>query len=175
MKLIYNFLVSISFLTVLTLQRSIQPEKIDTVATSRLQESTLSKFTLEDMRHFDSLNIAATENNADWMANLKDVINDRKIFQIDLPGAHHGGFVSVPWYLAIPGVWAKCQNQGLTSNLNAGIRYFDLRIGEYDHEIFFTHTIRSNEKLFPGLIEIKNWLNNHPGEILIFEIAVDGG
>ncbi|KAJ3352843.1 hypothetical protein HDU91_005966, partial [Kappamyces sp. JEL0680] len=50
----------------------------------------------------------STFNN--WMALSSAQIGSRHLYEIDIPGAHHAGFVSVPWYDAVAGIWSKCQS-----------------------------------------------------------------
>ncbi|KAI8914178.1 PLC-like phosphodiesterase [Gorgonomyces haynaldii] len=113
------------------------------------------------------------QGNQNWMRDLSQSIGDKHLNAIDIPGAHHAGFLSVPWYVAIASIWSKCQSLTITQLLDQGNRYLDLRIGEKDNTIYFTHTVQSKQLLKDGLQEINQWIKAHPGEVLILDIVKD--
>ncbi|KAI8900744.1 PLC-like phosphodiesterase [Globomyces pollinis-pini] len=109
-----------------------------------------------------------------WMAEKASVIGGRRLNEIDIPGAHHAGYLSVPWYNALPGLWTICQSDSITVLLNKGVRYLDLRIAERDNTIFFSHTLLSKQKLDDALVSIQSWIKQNAGEILILDFVIDG-
>jgi hypothetical protein len=60
------------------------------------------------------------------MTALAAQIGPRQINQILIPGSHDSGTYSLAPILGL-GPWSICQDQNITSQLNFGIRYFDLR------------------------------------------------
>jgi hypothetical protein len=106
------------------------------------------------------------------MKDLKGAIGDKKLNQLSIPGAHHAGFLTVGMLEGIQGRWALCQDSSITTNLNSGVRWLDLRIGETINGIFLTHSIASEERLKYALDEIKTWTNSND-EIVILQIRDD--
>ena len=64
---------------------------------------------------------------------------------------------------------SKAQMVGAKDQLNAGVRYFDVRITKIDNEYYTCHGYLSNT-LDIYLKEIVEFLDNHPGEYVIFDI-----
>lgn len=102
------------------------------------------------------------------------VLENKTLVEIDMPGAHHAGYLNVNWWVKIAEKWSVCQDESITANLNRGIRYLDLRLGESKNVIYFSHTILSRQKFTDGMDEIKVWLEEHPHEIVILDIQRDG-
>ena len=109
-----------------------------------------------------------------WMDTYKTVLENKTLVEIDMPGAHHAGYLNVNWWVKIAEKWSVCQEESITANLNRGIRYLDLRLGESKNIIYFSHTILSRQKFMDGMDEIKVWLEEHPHEIVILDIQRDG-
>ena len=109
-----------------------------------------------------------------WMSDLQTTISSRKIYQLDIPGAHHAGYLKTRLWLPFFSRFAICQTQTITELLNDGIRWLDLRIGEDNGELYFAHTFRSKQKVLDGLQEIYNWVSSN-NEIVILDLNVDSG
>ncbi len=82
------------------------------------------------------------------MADQKDIIGQRPLRQVVIPGSHdaatyddpscpygigNGGHQCWPWG-PIEAAYAQAQSQGITAQLNAGSRYLDLRFSYADQE-----------------------------------------
>tara|TARA_B100001142_G_C14324579_1_gene651743 strand:- start:959 stop:1771 length:813 start_codon:yes stop_codon:yes gene_type:complete len=102
----------------------------------------------------------------EWMKKLED---DRRIRDLNaIPKSHDSGAVH-PYKCIelLPWQWAKCQNKSITSQLNVGIRAFDLRFRKLkDGKINIPHGFLSNYTLRGVLIEINKFLKEHPSEIV---------
>ncbi|XP_072717008.1 PI-PLC X domain-containing protein 3 [Ciconia boyciana] len=68
--------------------------------------------------------------------------------------------------------WLATQTMNFTSQLEAGIRYFDLRIStkprDPDNELYFAHGLFS-AKVKEGLEEINAFLTDHPKEVVFLD------
>ncbi|XP_005386425.1 PREDICTED: PI-PLC X domain-containing protein 2 isoform X1 [Chinchilla lanigera] len=68
--------------------------------------------------------------------------------------------------------WSVTQNLTFREQLEAGIRYFDLRVsskpGATDQEIYFIHGL-FGIKVWDGLMEIDSFLAQHPQEIVFLD------
>ncbi|XP_072821553.1 PI-PLC X domain-containing protein 2 isoform X3 [Vicugna pacos] len=68
--------------------------------------------------------------------------------------------------------WSVTQNLSFREQLEAGIRYFDLRVsskpGDADQEIFFIHGL-FGIRVWDGLMEIDSFLTQHPREIVFLD------
>ncbi|KAK2521185.1 Plcxd3 [Columba guinea] len=68
--------------------------------------------------------------------------------------------------------WLATQTMNFTSQLGAGIRYFDLRIStkprDPDNELYFAHGLFS-AKVKEGLEEINAFLTDHPKEVVFLD------
>lgn len=68
--------------------------------------------------------------------------------------------------------WSVTQNLTFREQLEAGIRYFDLRVsskpGDADQEIYFIHGL-FGIKVWDGLMEIDSFLTQHPQEIVFLD------
>ncbi|KAK3768269.1 hypothetical protein RRG08_031062 [Elysia crispata] len=132
----------------------------------------------------------ASHNTADWMANLPQSLRELPLSQLVIPGTHDTGAYSldvngpiasdapgivrsISWIPGIKGVlcdWGLTQTLTFKQQLEAGIRYFDLRVAlnPQDKKLYLVHT------LYGPLIEdlltmVDTFLNNHAGEVVFLD------
>ncbi|KAL2123774.1 hypothetical protein VTJ04DRAFT_139 [Mycothermus thermophilus] len=126
-----------------------------------------------------------------WMRQIYDVIKDRPIRHLVMPGTHDAGMSTISNKLISIGSSQNTQNQALNiyDQLRAGSRWFDLRIGtvhpvnERDpnkHEGFWVMHINNEmadiavgntgESLDQVIDEINRFTRENPGEIIFFAI-----
>jgi|RhiMethySRZTD1v2_1073278.scaffolds.fasta_scaffold35584_5 1-phosphatidylinositol phosphodiesterase len=68
-------------------------------------------------------------DNSDWMKKLLSHKPDVRLNQLLMPGSHDAGmYVTHDYPLGGGGAWAKTQNLAMLQQLQAGARYFDIRI-----------------------------------------------
>lgn len=132
--------------------------------------------------------------NADWMASLPSKLSAMPLKQLAVPGSHDSFTywvdVNAPVgpdqksyvkYLAtmfrvvakkVMVKWSMTQNLSFKEQLNAGIRYFDLRVsskpGEPGCEIYFIHGLFGH-KVRDGLLEINAFLSSHNKEVVFLD------
>ncbi|NXM39478.1 PLCX3 protein, partial [Gymnorhina tibicen] len=131
---------------------------------------------------------------ADWMAALPGSLHSTPLTNLAIPGSHDSfsfyideaspvgpeqpetvqNFVSVFGTVAkkLMRKWLATQTMNFTSQLGAGIRYFDLRIStkprDPDNELYFAHGLFS-AKVKEGLEEINAFLAEHPKEVVFLD------
>ncbi|XP_061613989.1 PI-PLC X domain-containing protein 2 [Phyllopteryx taeniolatus] len=132
--------------------------------------------------------------NADWMGSLPPKLSGMPLKHLAVPGSHDSFTywvdVHAPVgpdqkvyvkYLAtmfsvlakkVMVKWSMTQNLTFQEQLDAGIRYFDLRVsskpGEPGLEIFFIHGLFGH-KVRDGLIEINSFLREHRKEVIFLD------
>ncbi|XP_012919883.1 PI-PLC X domain-containing protein 1 isoform X7 [Mustela putorius furo] len=143
--------------------------------------------------------------NADWMSALCPVLWDVPLHQLSIPGSHD----TMTYCLnktspisqaqsrllqvlgkVLPCVtrpvvlrWSTTQVLGVTEQLDAGVRYLDLRIAHMrdgsEKNLHFVHMVYTTALVEDTLTEISEWLESHPREVVIlacrdFEGMTDG-
>ncbi|KAE8636414.1 hypothetical protein XENTR_v10002982 [Xenopus tropicalis] len=131
---------------------------------------------------------------AEWMASLPERIHRVPLTSLAIPGSHDSfsfyideaspvgpeqpetvqNFVSVFGTVAkkLMRKWLATQTMNFTNQLEAGIRYFDLRIStkprDPDNELYFAHGLFS-AKVNEGLEEINAYLSDHTKEVVFLD------
>ncbi|WP_153395127.1 phosphatidylinositol-specific phospholipase C domain-containing protein [Chryseobacterium vaccae] len=105
-----------------------------------------------------------------WMSHLP---NHLKITDLTIPGTHDSGTYPA-WdssYLT------KCQSLNISEQLNAGIRFLDIRLkrgtrADKDHVLWVYHGIADMDISFSGTImnECQKFLSENPGETILMSI-----
>ncbi|KAM4715143.1 PI-PLC X domain-containing protein 1-like [Anableps anableps] len=72
--------------------------------------------------------------------------------------------------------WAATQEVSITEQLNAGARYFDLRIARKPNDtnptrLYFHHGLYTRTDVETVLREINTWAGSHPKEVLILSLS----
>ncbi|WP_119344724.1 phosphatidylinositol-specific phospholipase C domain-containing protein [Facilibium subflavum] len=119
-----------------------------------------------------------------WMRNLGEKIAYKKLSQVVLPGTHDSftfdlnGAVTcqadpdasaaakIPYFGK---KFAQAQDQNFITQLNRGIRYFDVRLCHQHGKDYTTHSLISNNTFQKELSGLANFLNQHPKEIVILD------
>ena len=110
-----------------------------------------------------------------WMS----LFQDAPFFELMLPGTHNStSYVTDHVGNRCLGGRINCQEKDLNTQLNEGIRVFDLRIDmvlntqTQEVEYWTGHGIRFIP-LELALTTIKTWLDEHPSEIVVIQMKVD--
>lgn len=123
---------------------------------------------------------------SNWMANLRDTIRDVPLVYMAIPGSHDSMINAVipgktapdgPEWLGkiselFPGKvsgWVITQTLDVSQQLNAGIRYFDLRIGCFEGGFRFLHGLYSPYQV-QELSKVNDFLNKHPKEVVVLDL-----
>ena len=111
--------------------------------------------------------IAATAGS-DWMKNLD---SERRISQFSLPGTHNSAALFEP----IRGT-AKCQNLTIPAQLNAGVRFLDIRCRHANDAFEIYHGPVYQKENFAGVVTyVADFLRAHPSETVILSVQQTGG
>lgn len=106
---------------------------------------------------------AVTVASNSWMTGLADNTN---IAAISIPGTHDSGARVEP----VSGT-AKCQDLSIADQLEAGIRYLDIRCRHIDNAFAIHHgAIYQNLNFDDVLTACKTFLTNHPKEVIVMSV-----
>lgn len=103
--------------------------------------------------------------SATWMSHLS---SSTLMSAITIPGTHDSAAYTYSW------PFIATQTLDITAQLNAGIRYFDLRCGLRSNILEMVHgQAILNLRLEQVLADIYTWLAAHPSEALVAQIKRD--
>uniref|UniRef100_A0A8B9WVT2 Phosphatidylinositol specific phospholipase C X domain containing 1 n=1 Tax=Bos mutus grunniens TaxID=30521 RepID=A0A8B9WVT2_BOSMU len=135
----------------------------------------------------------ASKANADWMSALNSRLWDVPLHQLSIPGSHDTMtyclnkkspisskeprllqlLCKVLPCVTLPVVlkWSTTQVLSVTEQLDAGVRYLDLRIAHVEdgseRNLHFVHMVYTTALVEDTLTEISEWLQSHPREVVI--------
>jgi Domain of unknown function (DUF5050)/Phosphatidylinositol-specific phospholipase C, X domain len=106
-------------------------------------------------------NSAAPLTAKDWMRDLDD---QKKLSEITIPGTHDTCAIKAS---AI----SKCQNMSLTEQLEAGIRFIDIRCRHYFDKFELHHGAEYLGMDFTQVLDdCRSFLNGHTGECIVMSV-----
>ncbi|RAJ81900.1 1-phosphatidylinositol phosphodiesterase [Chitinophaga dinghuensis] len=109
-----------------------------------------------------NVNLAAVSLTG-WMTQLSDNLS---VSAISIPGTHDSGARFEPI-----GGTAKCQNLTIAEQLNAGVRFLDIRCRHIDNAFAIHHgSIYQNMNFDDVLNAVISFLNSNPGETVIMSV-----
>jgi hypothetical protein len=123
--------------------------------------------------------VHAQTSYENWMGDLAPVIGQRPLRQVVIPGSHDAATYD-GWDIFTQGL-AEVQSVDITSQLNGGSRWFDLRFTYYDWpfvsagaDYWTWHGIAVSSQVRMGqvLAAVVEWSQRHPREIVMLNIAV---
>lgn len=105
--------------------------------------------------------------NSNWMGNIFKDLNP-KIHEISIPGTHDTFTYGLT---KVTSPWGMTQVFNLEEQFDAGVRYFDFRLGiPFHHSTrldFYHGLINCNVELIPVMDKLRELLKYHPGETVI--------
>ena len=105
--------------------------------------------------------------NAEWMSKLDD---ERPVSTISMPGTHDAGTASLPESPVVN--TAHTQNFSVHAQLLDGVRAFDIRLKK---DLRYGHMFACRERFDSTMVEWEQFLTEHPSEVIVVMIGVDGG
>ncbi|KAL2820904.1 PLC-like phosphodiesterase [Aspergillus cavernicola] len=128
-----------------------------------------------------------THGRGNWMKQMYDVIKDRPLQHIVMPGTHDSGMSTISGEIVSIGSVANTQTQALNiyDQLRVGARWFDLRIISVhqsnlnDYAFWVAHVNDENadvpvgntgESLADIINEVNRFTAENPGEIIFFNV-----
>ncbi|XP_049624525.1 PI-PLC X domain-containing protein 1 [Suncus etruscus] len=132
-------------------------------------------------------------DNADWMSALCPGLWDVPLHHLSIPGSHDTMTYCLnkkspisrneSWLLQLLGKvlpcvtrpvvlkWSITQALNVTEQLDAGVRYLDLRVAHMlegsEKNLHFVHMVYTTVLVEDTLTEISEWLESHPREVVI--------
>ncbi|XP_048091175.1 PI-PLC X domain-containing protein 1-like [Alosa alosa] len=137
----------------------------------------------------------------DWMSQLPTELHSVPLRDLAIPGSHHtmtycldgssdlepnasellkilkkvfGHFVD-----DIVERWATTQELNIIQQLDAGVRYFDLRIAckpnDVTHILYFAHALYTTVTVEETFNKVHQWLAGHPKEVIILACSTFDG
>lgn len=104
-------------------------------------------------------------NGASWMQEIGD---DTELSRITMPGTHDSG--------ALHGrIFAQCQNLTITQQLDAGVRFLDIRCKVVKGEFRIFHGIADQKMSFVEVRDVcEAFVKAHPTETIVMSIKDEG-
>lgn len=108
-------------------------------------------------------------NPSSWMKDLCDVGKGKvKISQLSIPGTHDSGTGKAD---GISKPWAKCQSGTILQQLQAGIRFLDIRCRHINDRFTIHHgPVYLDLNFDDVLMQCRNFLNTNPHECILMSI-----
>lgn len=101
-----------------------------------------------------------------WMEQIED---SQKITELSIPGSHDAGATH-----SIADVAGKCQSLSIASQLNIGIRFFDIRLKLDNNELNIVHSFVDQKLSFEDVLEdVVSFIKENDSEFLILSIKED--
>ena len=94
-----------------------------------------------------------------WMSYVSD---DTLLKNVVIPGSHDAGTAEMMWA-------ARTQDKSIKSQMQCGVRYFDIRVQLKDGDTFIFHGPIAKGKFEPIIDDVKEFLQNNPSETLILD------
>jgi 1-phosphatidylinositol phosphodiesterase len=101
-----------------------------------------------------------------WM---RDIPDDAAVTALSIPGTHDSCCTDGPFG------FFKTQNLDLADQLNAGIRFLDIRLAHYKDNLFVHHDVVHMEKCYADVLKICiSFLGRHPSETILMSVKNEG-
>ena len=100
--------------------------------------------------------------HSSWMSDIPD---NARVTTLSIPGTHDSCSIEGPLG------FAKTQNLDLADQLNAGIRFLDIRLAHYQDNLFAHHNAVHMEKSYADILDIcSEFLAKHPTEAVFMSV-----
>ncbi|KAM3592753.1 uncharacterized protein V6R79_024490 [Siganus canaliculatus] len=133
-------------------------------------------------------------NYCDWMSELPPELHNIPLYKLVIPGSHDSmsydldvnssivepdrlkRFSRIYCARKIMCKWATTQEESIVGQLDAGVRYLDLRIARKPNDsnptrLYFYHGLYTRTDVETVLRAINDWAEKHPKEILILALS----
>jgi hypothetical protein len=100
---------------------------------------------------------------------MRDISDDAPVTALSIPGTHNSGCVG-----GLFGV-AQTQNLDLPEQLEAGIRFLDIRLAQYQDDLFVHHDVVYMGKSYTDVLDIcSSFLRKYPTETILMSVMDEG-
>lgn len=101
-------------------------------------------------------------SHTSWM---RDVPDDTPVTALSIPGTHNSGSVAGPAGLA------QTQNLDISDQLDAGIRFLDIRLAHHQDNLFVHHDVINMNKSCTDVLDVcARFLEEQPHETLLMSV-----
>ena len=105
-----------------------------------------------------------------WISYIPD---DKLISQLSIPGTHDSGTYNCKWDQLCDA--SQCQSWSIFDQLQAGIKFLDLRINTDGSTLSIGHGPFTFSSLFTALSDVKRFLDENPTEFVILSFQKNRG
>ena len=106
--------------------------------------------------------LQAAGNN--WMAGVD---GEKYLYELSIPGTHDSGALHEAW----DEIGVQCQSLTIPEQLNAGVRYLDIRCRHVDNEFGIYHGDYFQYQNFDGVLEsVTSFLRHNPSETVMMVV-----
>jgi 1-phosphatidylinositol phosphodiesterase len=96
---------------------------------------------------------------------MRNIPDNTRVTTLSIPGTHDSCSIDGPLG------FAKTQNLDLAHQLNAGIRFLDIRLAHYQDNLFAHHNAVHMEKSYADILDIcSSFLGEHPAEAILMSV-----
>lgn len=105
-------------------------------------------------------------SHSSWM---RDIPDNARVLSLSIPGSHNS--CSVGGILG----FSKTQNLDLSDQLNAGIRFLDIRLSHYQDNLFVHHDVVHMGKCYADVLSsCSTFLTLYPSETILLSVKDEG-
>ena len=102
------------------------------------------------------------------------VSKDVKISQLSIPGTHDSGTGSECLSSVFVCEYGQCQDKTIHEQLNAGIRFLDIRLERVKNDLKVFHGIVEYDLTFETIMTVcRNFLKENPGEFILMSVKAE--
>ncbi|RHY45795.1 hypothetical protein DYB34_007822 [Aphanomyces astaci] len=121
---------------------------------------------------------------ATWITDSSDVVRKLPLNQVAFPGSHNSGAYNicgnvvsgdchaslVPYIQRLPFVSSFCQRLSITEQLQAGVRYLDIRVQAFPSGAPRVCHSLCSISLHECIAQVRAFLDEHPTELVILDV-----
>jgi 1-phosphatidylinositol phosphodiesterase len=101
-------------------------------------------------------------SHSSWM---RDITDDARVMSLSVPGTHNSCSIGGPLG------FSKTQDLDLSDQLNAGIRFLDIRLSHYQDNLFVHHDVVHMGKSYADVLVIcSSFLEQYPSETILMSV-----
>ena len=101
-------------------------------------------------------------SHASWM---RDISDDAPVTALSIPGTHNSGCIGGLFRLG------QTQNLDLSDQCDAGIRFLDIRLAQYQDDLFVHHDVVYMGKSYADILSMcARFLEKYPSETIFMSI-----
>jgi 1-phosphatidylinositol phosphodiesterase len=105
-------------------------------------------------------------SHSSWM---RDITDDTRVISLSVPGTHNSCSIDGPLG------FSKTQDLDLSDQLNAGVRFLDIRLSHYQDNLFVHHDVVHMGKCYGDVLAVcSSFLKRYPSEVILMSVKDEG-